>query len=150
MRVSENTGLAKEQQRGGASPPLLPPQFCALSLVGPDWATLATAIWGSQTGSGTRLKHQHAAVQQLKLLGCIHPRQQLPRQCPGTPRGQHAPSRQQSGGWKELSYMGTTQAMAPALGLFDLRVPAKDASASWGWECNLQGTISERGSVTAP
>ena len=34
--------------------------------------------------------------------------------------------------------------MVPALGLFDLQVPAKDVSASWGWECNVQGTVSEK------
>lgn len=60
--VSENTELAKEQQRGGASHPLLPLQLCALSLVGPYAATLTTAIRGDQTRLGSRLKRRHAVA----------------------------------------------------------------------------------------
>jgi len=40
--------------------------------------------------------------------------------------------------------------MAPTLGLFGLQVPDKGASTWWEWECDVQGTVSERGSVTAP
>lgn len=135
-RVSEIIGQAKQQQRGGASPLLPPPQFRVLFLVGPNSATLATATQGKQTGPGARLKHWHMVVRAVQLWGCSHPGQH----CPGSTKDS-----EQAAGWgmKGAELPGHN----PGHGTHPRAVWWTGASR--GCEYNVQGTVSERGSVTA-
>lgn len=86
-----------------------------------NWAMLATAIQGkpvqepgSSTGTRMSILFSCEAAPTPGSTAQVMPR---------------TLSRQRAGGRKELSYMGTSQAMTPALRLFDVPVLAEDASA---------------------
>jgi len=89
----QNTSVRKHgayqgAAEGIASPSLLPPQFCAPSLVRPNTATLATAILGNQTGSGARLKHWHVVSHPCYLvIGLLPPQAALTQAMPGQTAG---------------------------------------------------------------